>query len=570
MVCISNLCRVSELAIAHVLVDVSLTASSNSAPYAGRGFVLPLDIPTLGRADIALPSLVNLSVDADFRSVANADGACDYSFGGGNGNSIQVVATHRWPVDGLESSVFTATSLPAILDAIPADSECYYEVYIAPTNSTSGCELPPVLIRDVGVSGNRALTLKWPLYKTLALDVQVQSTSNSGVTNDRCSSDPKCNLNGWRLDVVDPIEGRELATQVTLGLPAGDTKDPTLYHYKTSVNYNPIISADLSPPVGTEIIRLQPPLGIAQPTYYVSMASLSLFSGGGELPVPIGAVPPAISVSGRVETLDQAQAVQAPIALLSTGFSTSNGGIWADYSATTQSDSSGQFSVTVPAGQYRVLVVPPGDGKHAVLDTQWSIQASPSDQAGRLLQVPGYSQIQGRIDASLRMSSSESATIIAVPASALLFDKTSQIVAMRNDYPGTRAASALFQPQSNPQFTLPLDMGRFDVSLRPPEGLPWLVTPGRQVASGTNVLSDWTMPLPVPWSGTLLIPSKDPGASQNPTDLPSAVLRVYALIDDSNAVVSEPSQASAIVQIAEGRTQADASFQLELPDRFQP
>ena len=376
------------------------------------------------------------------------------------------------------------------------------------------------------------------------------------------------NLTGWVLDVVDPIEGRELAVPATLGSP--DSTDPTLFHYKAAVRYNPIMSADSSPPVGTEIIRLQPPQGAVQPTYYVSMSSLTLFSGSNEAPLPINAVPPAVSITGRVETLDQAQPVQAPIAFLSSGFSVGNSGFWADYSVTTQSDSSGQFNVNLPAGQYRVIVVPPGDGKHAVLDTQWSIQSSPSNQAGRLLQVPAYSQVQGSIDGSLQLSSSESATIVAAPANALLLDKTTQIVAMRSTNPGARTASMLFQPQTNPQFTLPLDMGRFDVSLRPPAGLPWLVSPAHQVSSGTNTLPGWTMPLPVPWSGTLLVPTKAPAASLNSAQLPWAVMRVYALIDDTFGVVSAPNQATAIVQIAEARAQADGSFQLELPDQFQP
>ena len=182
MVCISNLCRVSNLAIAHVLVDVELPASTNSTQYSGMGFVLPLDVPTLGRADITLPGLATLSLDANFQSIPNArpvDDAgaskvCDYTFGSDNGNTVQLEVIHRWPVDGLERSVFTVTSLPATIAAIPADSEFYYEVYIAPTFST-GCQLPPVLVRDVGLSGDRSLALAWPQPKTIALDVQIQS-----------------------------------------------------------------------------------------------------------------------------------------------------------------------------------------------------------------------------------------------------------------------------------------------------------------------------------------------------------------------------------------------------------
>ena len=219
----------------------------------------------------------------------------------------------------------------------------------------------------------------------------------------------------------------------------------------------------------------------------------------------------------------------------------------AEYSASTQSDANGQFQVILPAGQYQVLVVPPGDGKHAVLDTQWTIQSAPSNQAGRLLQVPDYSQIQGSIDKSLHLSASQSATVEATPTNDLLYDQPTQIVALRNTSPDARTASIIFQPQSNLNFVLPVDTGRFDISLRPSDTIPWFVSPGHQVVSGTNTLQSWTTPLPVPWSGVMRIPSKSAATSPSATDLPSTVLRVYALLDDSQSVVSEPNLASSIV-----------------------
>jgi hypothetical protein len=298
------------------------------------------------------------------------------------------------------------------------------------------------------------------------------------------------------------------------------------------------------------------------------MSGLTLFAGSNEAPLPIDAVPSTVSISGRVETADQAQPLQAPITFLSTEFSVSNSGIWADYTASTQSGVDGQFNITLPAGQYRVLVVPPGDGKHAVLDTQWTIQSAPATQGGRLLQVPVYSQVQGKVASPL--SSSQSATIEATPTNGLLYDKSTQIVALRNSNSGARAASVIFQPQSNSQFALPVDMGTFDFSFRVASGLPWIVSPGKAVVSGTNTLSDWSFPLPVPWSGSLNVPSGSNSANGGSVQIPSAVMRVYALLNDQGRVVNDPKTASAVVQIAESRTEADGTFQLELPDGFQP
>lgn len=560
MVCSSSLCRVSELAIPQVLVDVSIPSTTNSPQYSGMGFVLPIDVPTLGKVDITLPTLVPLTLDVNLQKTANAGLNCDYLSSTTGLNLVDVEVTHRWPVDGFERTVFTASGLPTTIASVPADSGFDYEVYFALSSTIQyadpKCELPPVLVRDVGMVAGRSLTLAWPSPKSITLDVQVQASAVASGSD----------LNGWQLDIIDPIQGRVLAIPVTLGANTVDAKDSSLLDYKASVSYNPILSADSSPPVGTELIRLQPPKGNAQPTYYVSMSGLNLFAGSNEAPLPINAVPTAVSINGRVETADQALPLQAPIAFLSTGFSVSNGGIWADYTASTQSDANGQFNVSLPAGQYRVLVVPPGDGKHAVLDTQWTVQSAPSNQAGRLLQVPVYSQVQGHIASSL--PSSQSATIEATPTNGLLVDKSTQIVALRNSSSGARSASVIFQPQSN-SFALPVDMGRFDFSLRS-TSLPWIISPGKDVVSGTNTLSDWIFPLPVPWAGSLNVPTSSNSAPSGSVQIPGAVIRVYALRDDTGAVANDPKKASTIVQIGESRSEADGTFQLELPNGFQP
>jgi len=332
MVCSSSLCRVSDLTIPQVLVDVSIPSTTNAPQYSGTAFVLPLDVPSLGKSDITLPDLVPLSLDADLQITSNAGLNCNYSSQDVSGNnSVSVEVTHRWPVDGLERTVFTASSLPTTITAVPADSGFSYEVYFALSSniqySDPKCGLPPVLVRDVGMASGRSLTLAWPSPKSITLDVQIQASAVA------TGSD----LNGWQLDIVDPIQGRVLAIPVTLGTNTVDAKDSSLVDYKGTVSYNPILSADSSPPIGTEIIRLQPPQGSPQPTFYVSMSGLTLFAGSNEAPLPIDAVPSTVSISGRVETADQAQPLQAPITFLSTEFSVSNSGIWADYTASTQS-----------------------------------------------------------------------------------------------------------------------------------------------------------------------------------------------------------------------------------------
>jgi hypothetical protein len=563
MVCVSNQCRVSELTISHVLADISLPASTNAGQYSGMSFVLPLDVPTLGNSDIVLPALGQLTLDAKFPEITVSGNACDYSQSSAD---VRVEATHRWSVDGLEHAVFVANTLPTQLSAIPVGVN--YELYVALKSQDSACPLPPVLVRDVMVSANQSLTLTWPSPTSIALDVQIQ-TSNVSMSNDP--------LYSWQLDIVDPVQGHILANPVTLDHGESDASSANSLHYHTKLTYNPIVSAGSNPPLGTELIRLQPPQATGTspyPTYYESISSLKLFAGSTELPVPINAVPSPVRISGRVESADLAQALPSSISFTSTGFNVSNSGIIATYSAAVASQDDGTFVVDLPAGQYHVVVVPPSDSKYGVLNTDWSIQPNPSEQAGRLLQVPGYSEIDGTIDTSLVLSGSQSATIAATPTMGLIQDTVSQIVAARNLSPGARAASLLFQPQSKSDFSLAIDTGEFDVSLRPPDGLPWLVSPWHTVLSGGNTLPNWSMPIPVSWSGKLLVPAKDPTASPNSLALPRTAIRIYALVstleDGTRLAVDSPKDAKAIVQIAECRTQADGSFQFELPDRFGP
>jgi len=574
-VCVNDQCRVSQLPISRVLADISLPASTATDQYSGMSFVMALDVPTLGQADIILPVLGSLTIGATFPNISAAGRSCSYEIGSADVASARVEATHRWPVDGLERAVFSTNTLPAKLSGLPAGLN--YELYFTITSSDSDCQLPPVLVRDVNVAADRSLTLDWPTPTKSTVDVQLQSTNTQADTV----------LTGWQLDVVDPVQGRTLANPIELPAATTEAADPTIWHHRATLQYNSILSAESSPPVGTELIRLRPPvssqqtqgsstaddaqlLESAKPTYYASISSLKLFAGNSQLPLPINAVPAPVLISGRIETADSLQPIQAWISFTSTGFLASNSGIWASYATSARSDANGQFKVALPAGEYDVVVVPPGDGKHAVFDTHWTVPPTPSSQVDKVVQIPGYSQIRGSIDGSLVMSGSEAATITATPAVSLVQDSASGVVASRVDSPGARTASTLFQPQASREFSLSLDKGHFDLSLRPPDGLPWRVSPGHEITAGRSELPKWAMPTPVSWAGTLQAPAKDSSANASSIAVPRAVLRIYALSDATGTAVSSPTEAQSIVQIAEGRTQADGSFELELPDRLQP
>jgi hypothetical protein len=227
--------------------------------------------------------------------------------------------------------------------------------------------------------------------------------------------------------------------------------------------------------------------------------------------------------------------------------------------------------VTLPAGEYRVLAVPPSDGQHALLDTTWSVKSPPTTQGGRLLSIPLLSQVVGSIDSTVQWGSAASANIQATPMSQLTYDKATSISAIHVESPGARTATLLFQATQGSTFTLPTDSGSFDFTLQPPDGAPWIVTPGVQVSAvDSNALAPWTAPMPVQWSGKVRTPAVSSKDDPNLGDVPRAVLRVFVLLVDSRYVVNDVAVATSIAQIAEGRSGADGSFNLVLPDHIQP
>jgi hypothetical protein len=152
-----------------------------------------------------------------------------------------------------------------------------------------------------------------------------------------------------------------------------------------------------------------------------------------------------------------------------------------------------------------------------------------------------------------------------------VYDATTNTAALRAYNSGARTASALFQPAQTQLFDLPTDSGTFDVSLQPPDGLPWIVTPGFAVSGDPTAIRRWTMPLPVSWSGRLQVPLASSADSSNLSDLPRAVLRVFVLLDktESGKPTQATKDAASIVQIAETRAGSDGSFALVLPDQLQ-
>jgi hypothetical protein len=568
MTCQDGLCR-GNAAIPKVLMDITFPASENLAGYSASSFALMLDVPANGHGDIVLPSLESLSVDANFDQLNGRNFDCNYERAGGTARTVQAVLSHQWPLDGLvQNPPRIANDIPAKFNALPVESD--YEVYLSLSDSFQsslmaqnlGCGLPPVLFRDVAVGPVSSITLNWPIPKTIAVDIQVTPVTTDSVAD----------IEGWQLDVVDSVEGRELAIPVTLGPPVVDGSDPKKTHHRVVLAYNPIASALLSPPVGTEILRLQPASARIAPTYYAAISSLSLFGSAGEFVLPLNGVPPSVVLTGLVETADSREPVKyAELTFTNLEFSVPNSGLGARFWGSVTSDNSGQFEIALPSGNYQVVAIPPNDQAHASLETNWTIQSQPSTQGGRLISLPLLSHLTGSVDGSVHWGSSASATVQATPCRSVLVDGLAKVATIRQSSSSARISWVPVAAGQTNSFDLPTDLGDFDLSMRTPEGMPWIVTAGIAMSSTSEMMRPWSMPLPVSWSGRLRVPKVSESTSSNLDDLPRAVLRVFVLLNsDRKQVLREVEDGAWVSQIAETRAEADGTFSLVLPDQLQP
>jgi hypothetical protein len=308
------------------------------------------------------------------------------------------------------------------------------------------------------------------------------------------------------------------------------------------------------------------------PTYYAAIASLSLFGSTEEFVLPLNGVPPTVQLTGLVEAADSREPLKnAEVTFTNLEFSVPNAGLAAKFWGSVKSDSSGQFTISLPSGNYQVVAIPPNDQEHASLETNWTIQSQPSTQGGRLLSLPLLSHLTGSVDGSVHWGSSASATVQATPCRSILVDGLTNIATIRQSSSSARTSWVPFAAGQTNSFDLPTDLGNFDLSMRTPEGMPWILTAGFAVSTTSETMRPWSMPLPVSWSGRLRVPQVNESTSGNFGDLPRAVLRVFVLLNsDRKEVLRDVEDGAWVSQIAETRAEADGTFSLVLPDQLQP
>jgi hypothetical protein len=459
------------------------------------------------------------------------------------------------------NSTKTAWSYPMAL--VPGT----YDVYIQPTSSTDRCPLPPRLLRGVEVP---EVVAGWAVPATLDLP---HATYLSGDVQRRSGT-----LMGWKVDVVDPQEGRVLSTSSTLGSTgAGKVTNFAVYYQAVGTPAANSDGANATLPTGTSaLLRMMPPENVAAPTVYWDLAVADL-NGDGKLDLDMSGVPAPdqlVHVDGRVQGLASDDGAPATLRFASVTL-TGAMALTATFNRTVKTDDQGRYGVDLFPGEYRVVASPAalskdgGYGRTASMSSSpWaltetraivtrpqtpflSIRLSPK----RVVRGMGLAGPDG--DAALGATFAANPTLTADD-----FGVLRGALAQATVLPS--GASVTLGERGS--FSVALDPGTFDLSLRPKDGsnFAWWVAPGVTLSAPTDaddVMSlSPRLPLPVAIEGVMRAPADATETNPSPTKrgLSNASVQVYA----------RAPKGSAVTRVAETRTDANGQYRLSLPATF--
>ena len=431
-----------------------------------------------------------------------------------------------------------------------------YDVYLVPPPKQQGCPVPPQIYRGVPVEGNPFLpTFSLAGVAKLPLAIRWPKKSAS--------------LTGWTVDIIEPLGGNPISTQVVLADPSSSENSATVV-YSASLSYSTVVQPKTSPPAAEpeasgNLLRLRPPAGVVAPSVFLARSALGLLSDPSNL-VELDRftqVPNSVKVEGRMERLDGGIPVGGYVKLMSTEIYGVDSGVFAAYETTVQVDVDGAVHVELPPGKYRVQAVPPSLGEGsllnntslAVLEATWDIPADVSPQYGKVLELGSIAQVVGQ-------SQFPGSQVQAAPSpeTILPFEQ-----AFGAGQLAVRASTALVDDAGD--FVLRADPGRFDISIRAPEsaGFGWFVRPGVVVKAGELSLDLGRVALPKP---TVLYGTAGLAPGGEGSLLASAAIRAYAYLDKDLAYTRDPQAAVTVVQVAETRADENGAYRLLLPSRI--
>lgn len=576
--CVDSLCSAATGSLSTVLFEVLPRASVGQIAGAHL-FKVVEDLPlAISSADFRYALRLNDLSTVTGQVTASLPSGCDVLFKGADGASLlpqasdgSIPARVRFsPVErmwGLAAQN-TDAPLPTGLSGVTPASYPFqvqlpggaFDVYVTPFDvepssvMSAHCVLPPYLIRSLELGGTTSLKLAVPTPTHLDLSVRWPEGAQS--------------LDGWSIDLLEPITGQVISTRVELKLP---TSEAGSLVYAAPVDYIPVLNDDPSV-TGSELVRLSPPANVVAPSLYFDRAGLSLFSPNTGVIDKLAAFPTPISFEGSVVAAASGDGVPASVTLTATEISGVPVGTYPSFIRQTATASDGTFKLQLLPGTYDVVAVPVAsvDAQQAPLAsarTTWKVLTSPAEQAGSAILLNASTTLTGNVFTSVgggARGAQVTAQVAPASVASNVFDRATGHFSDEQVPLVPRAVNALIENQSG-AFTMYAEPGIYDFSVRPPDGsgFAWLVVPGLNLlaTSGAVALPDLSLPPPLPVPLSALLVDRANSVAQ----LSGAAVRLYALLDDKGSPTTDPRAAKSAVRVAETRLDANANATVLLP-----
>jgi hypothetical protein len=553
--CESFTCVARRSALENVAIEITGPAATSAGEYRQIRYLHTIELQTSGSFDILLDYVAELVAQI---SPSSSDCANDDLDSAGR-MPVRVEAIQDPKVTGIGSSNYVGASEPGSGDnsvalRVPPG---VVDLYVEPSgsladSSSTECSRVPFLALGQKIEAGK-VQFQQKLVAPQVLDVDISTN---------LTAEDASELDGYTVDLVDPLYGRRLSTQHGLGAPnisEGKAK------HSIQLRYQPVAGAGASDLAGREIFRFVPPAGSVAPTFYVTRLAADLFGTNHLVINQIARVPRPVVVSGRVQSKSNRVPVAAQVTAVLRGGSDPLAGALAQFRVSAPTDPQGYFQLTLVEGDFDVVATPLTEVNYASVVASWSLSES-TEASERILSLPESSTLTGRISVSDAGSGGVSANVSATPTS-IGVRSTFADGLVRQTVSSRRSAAGMVDAEG--AFELAVDPGNYDVCVRPTDesGYPWFVRPNTVVGSGAVGLGAIQLTAPFVFAGQVTVPGS--GSGDDRVVLPGALIRAFALFDSSGRLVSNLADATGAVQIGEARAASTGQYQLLLPARLE-
>jgi hypothetical protein len=288
-------------------------------------------------------------------------------------------------------------------------------------------------------------------------------------------------LDGFTAFLRDSTTLRRISTIKVLSGSATDATLWTLGQTKTDTLVGESIRD------GVDLV-IHPPDGLTVPEFALDTTSAgNIVPGNAEYP----ALPAPVTVSGVVEGGPDRKPTPANLFFQSTQIDAptpdqTNPDL--HFATRVSTDANGKYQVVLPPGKYDVVVVPPlaPDTPYAkTTASDYEVALSPASQQGRSIQLDALGVVNGACLVSDGRALAE-AEVDATPSVSL---RTSLDLKERDEARWPRRNHVLTNAIG--AFSLPLDPGKYDITVRPADGtrLPWVIAREKTVVAAPPPLT---------------------------------------------------------------------------------